>query len=344
VLAAGPALAEVAGPLKQPAIPVVNPSKAILIEVAHAGARLVAVGAHGVIVYSDDNGQSWRQAVSPTSETLTCVGFADAKNGWAAGGQGVVLHSMDGGTTWQMQLTGDDVIKLMSAAAAADLAANPNAVAAQRAVHRASIFTNAGDDKPFLSILPLGPQSAIIFGAYRMTVMTTDGGKTWVDWSLHVGDPVSHNMYAVARVGSAVYLAGEMGSILRSDDGGQNYAMLTVPDDATMFGILGTPKNSLVTFGVSGEVFRSTDQGQSWIAANITANSDLTSAIVLRSGAILLVSEGGIVFESKDDGQSYQALPLSEGMALYDVIQAANGDVVFVGSGGVRVEPASTFN
>lgn len=342
LVTAGPALALV-GPLNSPAFPVVHPSRALLIDVTQAGNRLVAVGEHGLVIYSDDNGRSWRQAPTPTSETLTCVGFADARNGWAAGGQGVVLHSKDGGATWQMQLNGDDVIKLMNAAAAQYATANPGAPSAERALRRASIFTAAGDNKPFLSVLLLGPQSAIIFGAYRMTVMTTDGGKHWVDWSLHVGDPISHNIYDAARVGNAIYLAGEMGSILRSDDNGQNFSMLTAPGDSTMFGILGTPKNALLIYGVSGEAFRSTDQGQSWAPVNISANADITAGTVLRSGDILLVSEAGAIFESKDDGQTFRALPLSEGMALFDVMQAANGNVVFVGSGGVRVEPAASF-
>ena len=344
LLAAGPAMADPDGPLKLPAYPVIHPSQGLLIDVTQAGPRLVAVGAHGLIVYSDDNGQSWRQALAPTSETLTSVGFAGAKDGWAAGGQGVVLHSSDGGADWTMQLTGNDVIKLMTTAAAQFAAANPGNPSAERAVRRAGIFANAGDDKPFLTVYALSPQSAIIFGANRMTVMTNDGGKTWQDWSLHVGDPISHNIYASTQVGNAIYLAGEVGSILRSTDNGQSFSMLTVPDQATMFGILGTPKNSLVTYGVSGEVYRSTDQGQSWTAANIIADSDITSGIILRSGGVLLISESGVIFESKDDGQNFTALALNEGMALFDVIQAANGDVVFVGSGGVRVEPAASFN
>ena len=332
------------GPVKLPAIAVRNPAQALLISVVHAGARLVAVGGRGLIIYSDDNGQSWHQAVVPTSETITAAGFADPMHGWAAGAQGVVLHTVDGGTSWQLQLTGDQVLPLMSAAATQFAAVSTTPDAAQRALRRSAIFTQAGPNKPFLTIMPLNAQSAIIFGAYRMTVLTTDGGKDWADWSLHVGDPISHGIFDAIQLGSSIYLAGEAGVVLRSDDQGQSFSILTSPDPSTLFGILGTSKGTILSFGVAGEVFRSIDQGKSWSQASISADADLTGGIILNSGNILIVSEDGGVFESKDDGQSFQNMSLNEGMALYDVIQAANGNVVFVGSNGVRVEPGSSFN
>ncbi len=331
------------GPATYPATKVRFPAQALLISVTHAGARLVASGGRGVIIYSDDAGQNWQQAQVPTSETISAIGFADARHGWAAGAQGVVLYTQDGGATWQLQLTGDQVLKLMATSASAFAAANPGTDAAQHALRRSGIFTDAGANKPFLSSLPLGPQSAIIFGAYRMSVMTTDGSN-WVDWSLHVGDPVSHGIFDATREGHEIYLTGESGVVLRSDDNGQNFTMLTSPDPSTMFGILATQKSSLLTFGVAGEVFRSTDQGKSWTQANITANADLTGGTILKSGNILVVSEDGGVFESKDDGLSFQNVPVNEGMAPYAVTEATNGDVIFVGSGGVRVEPAAMFN
>jgi photosystem II stability/assembly factor-like uncharacterized protein len=345
LLATGPACADtLLGPLKLPATSVSNPSHALLITVVHAGARLVAVGGRGVIIYSDDNGQSWHQASVPTSETITDAAFADPRHGWAAGAQGVVLHTSDGGASWQLQLTGEQVINLMTASAAQFAAANPASDSAERAMRRSGIFAAAGPNKPFLTIMPLGPQSAIIFGAYRMTVMTNDGGKTWTDWSLHVGDPISHGIFDAIRAGGSIFLAGEAGVVLRSDDQGQSFSMLTSPDPSTMFGILATPKGTMLTFGVAGEVFRSSDQGKTWSQANITSDADLTGGLVLNSGKILVVSEDGGVFESTDDGQNFVNIALNEGMALYDLTQAANGDVVFVGSGGVRVERASLFN
>ncbi|WP_297494761.1 YCF48-related protein [Acidocella sp.] len=330
-------------PMLRPAISVANPSQALLICISRADKRLVAAGEHGLIIYSDDNGQSWQQATVPTSETITAVAFADAQTGWAAGGQGVILHTTDGGVHWDLQLTDDQVLALMTKAAAAFAASHPGDDTADRAQHRANILADAGDDKPFLTIVATTPEDVTVFGAYRFAVHTTDEGKTWEDWSLHVGDPVSHNIYKATPIGSSIYLAGEAGVVLRSDDAGQSYSMVTVPDQNTFLGILGTKQAAIVTYGVAGEIFRSTDRGQSWKQAQSPSASDLTDGIILPSGVILLTSEDGNLFESQDDGQTFNVVGANLRMGVFGVTQAANGDLVFVGSGGVRVEPLSSF-
>jgi photosystem II stability/assembly factor-like uncharacterized protein len=79
-------------------------AKALMLHAARAGKRLVAVGEYGIVIVSDDSGQSWRQAGSvPTRTTLTSVYFVDERQGWAVGHGGVVLASEDGGDTWVRQ-------------------------------------------------------------------------------------------------------------------------------------------------------------------------------------------------------------------------------------------------
>ena len=89
-------------PLLVPAITSAKASQAMLLSVTQAGARLVAVGEHGIIVYSDNQGKSWTQAAVPVSVTLTAVFFPDPQVGWAVGHDGVVLRSQDGGKTWEL--------------------------------------------------------------------------------------------------------------------------------------------------------------------------------------------------------------------------------------------------
>ncbi len=341
VLSLNPAAAANYSVLTTRAIPVSHPDRVLLISIANAGSRLVAVGEHGVIIYSDDNGQTWRQAVVPVSISITCVAFATPKLGWAAGDYGVILHTRDGGATWQTQINGLDVNQLMMAAATRFAASDPTNTAALTAERRANIFMAAGPDKPFLSILAVSPRRVFVFGAYRMAVLTNDGGKTWTDWSLHVGDPISHNIYDATQIGGSIYLTGEVGSAFRSDDQGENFPALTPPAQSTLFGILGTG-NALLSFGVAGGIFRSTDGGNTWTQINTTASADLTAGTVLKSGLVLVVGEDGWVYVSADKGATFHPAARNAGMGLFDVTQAANGDVVLVGDAGVRVvTPAS---
>jgi photosystem II stability/assembly factor-like uncharacterized protein len=332
--------------LDQPAIPVKAPSQVTMIALARAGNRLVGVGVHGAIIYSDDNGVTWKQASVPVGVLLTCVAFATPRRGWAAGHYGVVLRTSDGGATWQEQLDGDHVNQLILANANATLAAKPTSDTAQRAVHRAGFFVADGPDKPFLTILASDSNNVTVFGAYRMAVKSADGGKTWSDWSLNIGDPLSHNLYDVARVGGDIFIAGEAGHDFVSTDGGATFAQLASPslDDSTMFGVVATGDGGVLMFGVAGDAYTSHDAGKTWRAVSMGTAQNLTAARTLSSGAILVAAEDGNLYISRDHAAKFTPLPQPMPMALFDLVQAPNGAVIAGGSGGIMTVPAADLS
>jgi hypothetical protein len=110
--------------LDEAAIAVKAPSKVELIAITRAGNRLVAVGEHGVIIYSDDNGFRWTQASVPVDLLLTAVRFATASVGWAVGQHGVILRTDDGGATWRLQFDGIQANHLTLATAQAATASH----------------------------------------------------------------------------------------------------------------------------------------------------------------------------------------------------------------------------
>jgi photosystem II stability/assembly factor-like uncharacterized protein len=327
--------------LDTPAIAVKAPDQVALIAITSAGNRLVAVGEHGVIAYSDDNGASWKQAAVPVDVTLTSVAFATPQIGWAAGHYGVILRTDDGGATWQEQLNGIQANQLTLEAAKEAVADNDQAPTVALAMKRANYFVAAGPDKPFLSILVASPQDVMVFGAYRMVMKSTDGGKDWVDWSLNIDDTHSHNLYDATGGGNDIFVAGETGLVFHSTDGGQTFPEVTAPTDATLFSVLQTKDGGVFVCGVAGNAFRSSDAGQTWQPVNLGTGANLTSGRVLPSGAVLVVSEAGNLFLSTDNAHSFTQLPQVEPMSLYDVTQAANGDIVAVGSQGAVVIPAA---
>lgn len=84
LLAAGlPLMSLQAAPLQAvPAVQAGNATQATMLAAGWAGERVVAVGDHGVVLLSDDQGRQWRQARSvPLSTPLTGVSFVDARHG-----------------------------------------------------------------------------------------------------------------------------------------------------------------------------------------------------------------------------------------------------------------------
>jgi photosystem II stability/assembly factor-like uncharacterized protein len=93
--------------LEMPAVQSSAATRTLLLDLENRGERsFVAVGTYGVIIVSDDNGESWVQSEVPASVALTGVSFPSPESGWAVGHDGLILHSADGGKTWQKQLDG----------------------------------------------------------------------------------------------------------------------------------------------------------------------------------------------------------------------------------------------
>src|ERR1039458_2282077 len=148
-----PILAQTIDSLDRPALAALGPEHSVLLDAVKTGGRIIAVGERGVIVLSDDDGHTWRQANVPTSVTLTRVKFATPKAGWVVGHSGVALHTEDGGESWTRQLDGRTAARLALETAQADMdRAGANNAAAQRALANAQLLVSDGPDKPFLDL------------------------------------------------------------------------------------------------------------------------------------------------------------------------------------------------
>ncbi|OPG74993.1 hypothetical protein B1218_34750, partial [Pseudomonas ogarae] len=72
--------------------------------VTGGGVQRGAVGARGLVLWSEEDGKSWHQAWVSVSGSLTAVWFVDAQIGWAVVHAGGVLATLDGGEHWTLQL------------------------------------------------------------------------------------------------------------------------------------------------------------------------------------------------------------------------------------------------
>ena len=88
-----PSQAAECGDAVQMATPSRLATQKLLIDVAQAADRIVAVGEFGHVIYSDDDGLNWQQADQvETQVTLTSVTFPTEKIGYAVGHDAVINH------------------------------------------------------------------------------------------------------------------------------------------------------------------------------------------------------------------------------------------------------------
>ena len=108
------------------------------------GDRIYAAGEHGIIIYSDDGGNSWVQAEKvPYTNTITDISCIDVNNCWVTGHNATILHSNDGGKNWIKQ------------------------------------YEDIDFDAPLLSVHMFDEREGLAIGAFALSLRTNDGGKSW---------------------------------------------------------------------------------------------------------------------------------------------------------------------
>ena len=282
-------------------------SKSLMLDVVHAGERLVAVGDRGHILYSDDQGASWAQAKVPTRQLLTSVFFVDDQHGWAVGHDAQILASEDGGVTWTKQ------------------------------------FEDLKRESPLLDVWFQDANSGFAVGAYGALLTTSDGGKHWEDVSDRLDNEDQFHLNGIAAVKDAgLFIVGEQGSMFRSADWGQTWEKLEGPYEGSLFGVIGTAQaNTLLAYGLRGNLFRSIDFGTTWEPVELQATRGtlefgLSGATLLDDGSIVIVGNGGSVVRSTDNGETFSVFNRPDRISVSAVTAAGNGNLILAGQGGVR--------
>jgi photosystem II stability/assembly factor-like uncharacterized protein len=328
--------------LDLPAIMSPRCQQGVLLGIAAAGNRLVAVGERGCIVYSDDNGKRWQQAHVPVSATLTAVTFASPTQGWAVGHFGVVVHSSDGGVTWTTQLDGIVAAMLRLTQVQLDEAKKPKPASVSAspsaqvtALEAAKTLVDDGPDKPFLSVLFQNVHVGYVVGAYGLAYRTIDGGETWQPWQDHIENPEGQHIYSIASAAGRLFLVGEQGYFARSDDQGEHFIKKTTTYAGTLFGIETRDGLRVVVYGLRGKGSFSADGGQTWERANTGISGAINASVVLNDGDVAFVSDRGELLISKDWGRTARTVTVTTPFPFDGVIEAADRTLVAVGTRGV---------
>ncbi|MEO0392723.1 MAG: YCF48-related protein [Pseudomonadota bacterium] len=271
-------------------------SQALILDAIFHDDMIIAVGDRGHILRSRDQGQSWEQSPVPVSIPLTAINKAAQDRLIVAGHDAVIMVSDDQGASWAI-------------------------------VHREPDW-----EQPILDLFFITPDRGLALGAYGLVLETTDGGASWAERTLFDGD--SH-LYASTRLPSGdLLIAGEFGTLLRSQDDGETWDELDSPYGGTFFGIatptVSQPDEPLLVFGLQGNVFASNDNGDSWTPIATDIPNGLYDAVRTDDGRAVLLGHGGMILVDRDPSPGFDwasiirparkplagALPLEDGRFL----------------------------
>src|SRR5450830_1631889 len=259
----------------QPVLAIESPkaAKGLMIDVAHAGKRLVAVGDRGHILYSDDQGSTWTQAKVPTRQLLTAVFFVDDRQGWAVGHDAQILASTDGGATWTQQYQ--------------DL---------KREAPLLDVWFNE-DQFHLNAIASIKDAGLFIVGEQGSMFRSSDDGQTWEK----LEGPYKGSLFGVIATAQPHTLLayGLRGNLYRSTDFGSTWEQveLKAARGALEFGLSGATllaDGALVVVGNGGSVVVSHDDGQTFSVFNRPDRISLSAVTAAGNGNLVLVGQGGV--------------------------------------------------
>ena len=322
-----PALGAFQDVLDTPASVTPLAQRTLLLGVARAENRLVAVGPRGHILTSDDQGGHWVQAAVPVSSDLTAVWFANGRRGWAVGHDGVVLTTLDGGSTWSKQMDGREAGRrlLQYCEKSGDAAL----------IAEAGKIAEDGPDKPFLDVWFADDRTGYIVGAFNMAFKTTDSGENWTPLFDRIDNPQRLHLYAIRPAGDDLFIVGEGGLVLKASAGSDRFKAVAFPYNGSLFGLL-ADGNAVLVYGLRGHMFRSADGGASWLQIETRERSALVGGTAGASGRLTVVAQGGAVLQSNDQGQHFAPLAGQRPMPLTAVTEDRDGKLVVVGFAGAR--------
>lgn len=324
VAGAGAAWSQVGDALQRPALQVKAPAQGVLLAVASAGTRLVAVGERGLVVLSDDQGRSWRQAPCPVSVGLTMVRFADERHGVAVGHGGTVLTTADGGENWALRLDGRRLASQLQT----------QAMTPQDRQDAERLVAD-GPDKPFLDVIVWDARRLLAVGAYGLAVYSEDAGHTWTPWMSRLPNPKGLHWYVARRLGEVVVLAGEQGLLARSLDGGARFEPLATPYKGSWFVGDLAEGGRVVLAGLRGNAWQSDDTGSTWTSLKSPLPATITAMAADTKGQLWLASQSGALL--RKEGNALVAVNTSPLPMPAALLPLGEGALLTAGVAGVQV-------
>ena len=294
-------------------------SQDLLLAIDGVSGGLVVAGARGHILFSGDQGVSWRQSSVPTRATLTGVDFVTLDIGWAVGHDSIILHTDDGGETWAIQ--------------------NHDPAA----------------ETPFLDVWFADEQNGIAIGAYGLMLETSDAGTTWEQvafepvtpaavtdeaeaedawWESEMGGDYHLNDIMETR-DRRLFIAAEAGNIYRSDDLGASWLTVSPDYQGSFFGVFEVEAGRVIAVGLRGNLYYTDDLGASWVHVRLPTIATLNSGIRLVDGTILVTGLGGAALVSRDNGDSFELHTQRNRKGIQTALQLDDGSVMVVGEAGV---------
>lgn len=311
-------------------------------KVVSASQKLVAVGDRGAILLSNDKGQTWERANTPSDALLTDVCFADSQRGWAAGHDALILATKDGGRTWSIQYSdplGGDAVGVEEED---DYYDDDLDFDDDDFDDDGLAFPADTSGAPLLGIWcdPAAKDHVIAVGGFGYFLETTNGGKSWKKDMQRLANEDGWNLYALESLPQsrgALVAVGEKGTLFLSNNSGKTFERLASPYSGSFFGATAISDNSFLIYGLEGSVWLTNNAGYGWAKVNSQVTSGFNGGAVKPDGTVVLVGNDGNLLKSFDGGQTFSQQVVLDRASLTSVLPLDNKTLVITSVKGIHL-------
>jgi photosystem II stability/assembly factor-like uncharacterized protein len=226
-----------------------------------------------------------------TGENVHGVDTVGSDHIWIVGSYGSIYHSMDGGKNWEPQ--------------------------------------NSGTENLLCAIDFINENVGWVAGAFGLILHTEDGGKNWVRQNTDIlnkdpGQPGSffqNNLFNLSFIDRQLgWAVGSMGIILKTTDGGKNWALQREQEDTDFNDVCFIDENTGWVVGEFGSIYRTDDGGKSWtrqkpptLFVNVASEEDPWGDVPLALYNVEFIDENrgwvvgmsGALLRTEDGGQTW---------------------------------------
>ncbi|CAA0106772.1 Ycf48-like protein [Zhongshania aliphaticivorans] len=219
-----------------------SPTTLGLISVAHSGGREIAVGQMGVVLVREGT-SAWKVSDSGSDMRLLKVDINSHGLAVAAGAFGTLLRSKDGGNSWETIVP--------------DWAALYDSGAGDTAVIR--------DEPTNYVVKVLEDNRIIVGGEYGQLNVSEDGGDTWSILYRHpeVDGDTAATFFDLKLSGKTGYAVGQAGLVIRTDDAGKTWTSVAANTKGSFFAVTYTGASKVFVVG-QRVAMKSINGGESW--------------------------------------------------------------------------------
>ncbi|MBZ0201113.1 MAG: protein kinase [Ignavibacteriaceae bacterium] len=263
----------------------------------------VAVG-NGIILHSDNGGQSWLPAADSGVGSINKVVAVSADKFIAVGDSGSIWLSSSKGVIWEKSQSPVNV----------------------------ALFG--------LYFLQNG-RTGFSTGINGTILKTVDGGLSWRTISSPTHELLYSVSFFDDQRGIIV---GWNGTILKTENQGETWSKLKSFSDKYIKDIAVIEKNTAVVCCGGGEIFRTENGGDDWDKINTSTISGLYSVLFLNDKTGFAIGSKGVVLISTDGGQSWNQTSSGTFGTLNAVAKKSGGFVYAAGDNGVMIYSGTSLN